>query len=220
MTFGLVLLNLPTSDKRVLGLSDLAQNNIPAEATPEAPATFEPQTPPETSTPSETPAPAMSEPTTPEPSAITAETAPTPSPENTIQTILEPGNTLNFPENISQTTTDKAVEEDSRLEGVVDPETKNNLIVEIASSQVKNLDKLTDNNDNTSANFVIQRLNNEIETAISNLNGLPDDKKASVQQKLNNFCNNSDPTLRVAVLSVPEEIQQDIEITRGLCQAL
>lgn len=222
LIFGIILLNLSNQDKKVLGLSSyLVQSEIPPEVTPE------PSTPPETAAPSETPteipsseipAPSIVESTIPQ--AIPSENSPEPEKLIQSQTILEPSKTINFTEDISQTTINKAAEEDIRLAAVVDSEAKNNLIIEIAANQVNRLDKLIDNQDNTSANFITQRLNSEIETAINNLNSLPDDKRSNVQQKLINFCNNSDPSLRTTELSAPEEIQQDVEITRGLCQGI
>lgn len=218
--FSFAVLSLSDQQRAVLGLSsNLAQADIvPPEVLPTETPTENPSP-----TPAESPAFEINASSTPMESASpigSPETSPGPENPTQSQIILDPSNTINSIENVSQNIIDQAVQEDSKLNTIVDPEAKNDFIIETSSNQVAALNELISNNSHTDANFTIQRLNSKIETAINNVASLPETNKNNALQKLTNFCKSADPSLRLLNLLAPEEIQQDIEITRGLCQGI
>ncbi len=161
--------------------------------------------------------------TSPKPSGeLTPTLTPTPSEESEVQTqaVLNPEELINSPDNINSESLAEAKKEDDQIEKTTDPQEQTKLLINFATDKVKDMSNFMKSDDFTSTNFAAIRFSDQIDKAISNLDKLPPKGQTATEKQLTNFCNQADQVLRTVELSVPEELEQDIQMTRGQCQKL
>ncbi len=182
-----------------------SDNQLPAPEITSQPTSQETVTQPN---PSENVSPATSF----EPSATPAETY-----ANQIASVLNPSDFLNSQESINQQAIDEAKTEDEQIRQVSDPGEQTKLLISFAVDKVKDINNSIKNDDFASTNFASQRFDADIDRAVANLQNLPPDQSKQLKKQLINFCTQADFILRSAELSVPEEVEQDLEINRAKC---
>ncbi len=119
------------------------------------------------------------------------------------------------PENIEQTYVDKAQDEDSQLAQAETPAETVPLLIDFANDKINDVGTLIENNDFTSANFTLQRINEQVDQALADLGGLDNQESAPLKQELIKFSEEADSVFRWQQLVVPENLEQDFEISRG-----
>jgi len=131
------------------------------------------------------------------------------------QTILTSGDIVSGPaENVNEKVQEKAASQDQKLENVKTPEEKTTLSIDFAKDSVKEIEQQIKNNDFSTTVFVVQRLSNQIDTALQNSQVSSNSKSI---QSLTKFCNQAEVSLRTQLLTVPGEAEQDFEIARAKC---
>ncbi len=128
--------------------------------------------------------------------------------------LTDVGNYTNL-DNIDQTYIDKAQVEDSQLEQTDSPAEAVPLLIDFASNKVDDIGTLIENNDFTSANFTLQRLNDQVDQALAEIGSLGGRENAPLKQELIKFSEQADSVFRWQQLIVPEKLEQDFEISRG-----
>ncbi len=129
--------------------------------------------------------------------------------------VLTDVGTYTNPDNIDQTYVDKAQSEDNQLAQTETPAEAVPLLIDFASNKVDDIGTLIENNDFTSANFTLQRLNEQVDQALSDIGSLDSREGASLKQELIKFSEQADSVFRWQQLIVPEKLEQDFEISRG-----
>ncbi len=129
--------------------------------------------------------------------------------------VLTDTGTYTNPDNIDQTYADNAQIEDGQLAQVETPAEAVPLLIDFANENVNDIGTLIQDNDFTSANFVIQRLNDQVDQAMANIGGLTNQESAPLKQQLIKFSEEADKLFRSQQLVVPESLEQDFEISRG-----
>lgn len=201
--------------------------------TPDNPSYFNdivnPTTPSSAEQPNQSPTPAQpnpSESTTP--TATPEQSSPTPQPSinpqevSPIQTaaVLNPQEVLNSLEALSPQAIDEAKKEEAQISQTTDPSDQTKLLINFTADKVKDISTSIKNDDFSSTNFASQRFNENIDRAYDNLQKLPPAQSLQLQRQLAGFCAQADFVLRSAELSVPEEVEQDLEINRAKCLSL
>jgi len=139
--------------------------------------------------------------------------------ESQIQTtaLLNAAETINNPDHIDPKSVEEIKTEEVKIDQAKTPEEKTSLLIDFAKDKVKDINSSTDNNDFATTLFATQRLTDQIRKAQDTIQQLPPDKKTNLTKQLASFCRQADLLLRSNQLSVPEDIEQDIEIGRGKC---
>ena len=133
------------------------------------------------------------------------------------QSVFSPEETLTSSENVNQDSINEAEKENEQLQKTLAPEQQSILLLGFAADKVGDIDKFLRTNDFASTNFATLRLTEEITKIQSVLQRVSVLKKQELSNQLKNLCSRADETLRSAEISVPEQSEQDIEITRGVC---
>lgn len=131
--------------------------------------------------------------------------------------VTNPGSSIETADNVAQTVIDKAGKEDQEIEAEQDPKQQTDSLINLAGEKVTDINQSISQNDFSTGSFLTQRLTNQIEKAQENLQKINPADKKSLEQKLKTFCKQADLGLKSEQLTVPEELEQDIEIARGLC---
>lgn len=199
--------------------------SAPAETTPEAaPETQPPETPPSETTPA--PEEALPTEITPE---VPAETPPAETPPATeeqaaapsieftsqeSQAISDAGSLTNV-DNIAPTEINKAQSEDAQLAQATTPEENASLLIDQVGNKTEDVSNLTENSDFTTTTFVTQRVDNQIDQALTEIGGLSPEAGAPLREKLVQLSETAEPIFRSEQLVVPDNLEQDLEIIRG-----
>jgi len=166
----------------------------------------------------------------------TSKESPTPSPENNADAspspttidfspnqttaVLEPDQLLSTPDSISEKTNTQVKQEEEKFSQAATPKEQTDLLVGFAKDKINEINTTSQNNDYASLNFSALRLNSQIQKIQELAKNLPPNENLSLNKQLQNFCRQSDFTLKSTQLTVPESSEQDIEITRGTCLSI
>ncbi len=131
--------------------------------------------------------------------------------------VTNPGSSVETADNVAQTVLDKARKEDQEIEAEQDPKQQTDSLINLAGEKVADINQSISQNDFSTGSFLTQRLTSQIEKAQENLQKINPADKKNMEQKLKTFCKQADLGLKSEQLAVPEELEQDIEIARGLC---
>ncbi len=134
---------------------------------------------------------------------------------NTESAALTDLGTNTNPENIGQTYVDKGQNEDGQLAQVETPAEAIPLLIDSANDNVNDVGDLIENGDFTSTNFTLQRINEQVDQALAYLGSLDSQKSAPLKKALIKFSEEADSMFRWQQLVVPENLEQDFEISRG-----
>lgn len=117
---------------------------------------------------------------------------------------------------ISDEFVEKSKLEQGALAQAVDPESQTSLLIQYATDKADDLNTLIEKNDLGTTNFVTQRLNDQLDGIIQNLDKISETEYAStLREKAAQLNEVIDPVLRADQLIVPETLEQDLEIARG-----
>ncbi len=168
---------------------------------------------------------------TPSPSITSVEEQTRENQQETVDTALESNSSPeNLPEINSKTAVEelekidvvaanKAEQEDRQLQEAKDPQQQTEALINFAKDKVVDINQKISGNDFSTVSFLIQRFSDQIDKAQDNLGQINIVAQAQVQKKLKTFCKQADLGLKTQQLIVPEDIEQDFEIARGLCLA-
>jgi hypothetical protein len=124
-------------------------------------------------------------------------------------------------ETISPQILTQAKNEQQQINNASSPEIKSNLLVTFAQDKINTITTQTTSNNFFNTLATNQWLNQQIDTLIQNEKNLGQSKSAlKTTQNVKTLCQNVDKTLRSAQLVVPEEFEQDLEISRSKCANL
>lgn len=117
---------------------------------------------------------------------------------------------------ISQNIINTAEKNDSQIDTAQTPETKVNALLSSEQEDLQLFNTSLHDNNYSDASFLTQRLINNIQ-AIQSTTPLVANRIA-VKTQLITFCTDANAQLRTQQFMVPEELEQDIEIARSICQ--
>lgn len=173
---------------------------------------------PEGNPPSETPSESPSPTETPQPSEMPTTTEETSSQMQTVAAgniVTNSEDLVSAPEGISSQAENKADQEDKSLENVT-PQQESSLLINYASDKISDINANIKTNDYSTASFLTQRLNDQINQT-QNIINTNSSAAPLAKQNLIKFCDKADLVLKTEQLAVPEELEQDIEIARAKC---
>ncbi len=195
---------------------------------PPGPNTENPANPPADNSLNEiifsTPSPQASE-TTAASSQPTSSEQPSPQPEQLQKSaqdnmaVLNTDEIVSSSEGINQQSVDEVKKEDQMLSQITDPAKQTAQLITFSADKVKDIHENIIKDDFSTTNFASQRFNDILGQAVKSLDQLTPKQAQDLKSKLNNFCNQADMVLRTAQLSVPEGMEQDLEINRANCLA-
>ncbi len=147
---------------------------------------------------------------------------PLPSEEQSLQvlqtmSLLNPADLISSPENINHESIEEAQKEEKKLAEAQTPAEQTELLIHFAKDKVRDIDTFLRIDDFASTNFAVQRLSLDIDKALETIQTMPLFQQFSLKKQLTSFCKQADEILRSAELLVPEESEQDIEMSRGAC---
>lgn len=119
-------------------------------------------------------------------------------------------------ENIETDVVTQAERNDKAINAATSPDQKSS---DLLTSEQEDLNLLTTtirNSNYASSSFLTQRLISNLQTFTTTLPTTAN--RISLQNQFITLCNQADTQLRTQQLTVPEELEQDIEITRSLCK--
>lgn len=122
---------------------------------------------------------------------------------------------ISSPIEVDKQTERKANQEDQSLENAT-AEKQQALLIDYASNKILDLAKTIKSDDYSTASFLTQRLNDQLDKAQNIIASNPTIANVG-RQSLKKFCSRADLILKTEQLAVPEELEQDIEIARGKC---
>jgi len=105
--------------------------------------------------------------------------------------------------------------EDTQLSDAQTPEAKTDLLINFANESVDDVNTSLEKNNFSGVNFLVQRLDDQITNALSQLEQAAPDQQPALQAKIQKFSQVADSEIRTQQLVVPEELEQDMEIARG-----
>lgn len=123
---------------------------------------------------------------------------------------------ISTPSDISTDSIQQAHQQDVEIHNASNPQQKTQTLLQAAKENVISVtDTIQQNNYSTEA-FLTERITDEVSSAITNAQAQTTQQKSTLNEvKL--FCKQADLTLKTQQLLVPQDLEQDIEITRGLC---
>ncbi|GEM_PF-5350618 len=133
------------------------------------------------------------------------------------EAVFTPEETLTSSEKVNQDSINEVEKENEQLKNTLVPEQQTTLLLRFATDKVDDIDKFLRTNDFASTNFATLRLTEHLLKTQAVLKQVSPSKRQGLNNQLKNFCAHADETLRSAEISVLEESEQDIEITRGIC---
>lgn len=232
---------LATNIRHMVGQVLSEETIVPPEPTPTDTPT---QTPTETPLPTETPTPIPETPTptsqqetptkTPtETPTVTQEAittsptekpSPSPTPEvsenQNIQAVVNSNDIISTPHEVDQSTIENAQHEDTIIETAQTPAREVELLTDAVAQKAIDMDFTIKEDDFSTTSFLTQRLTAQIEQATDTLKEVTPRVQQQLKQSLIVTCNKTDTLLKTEQLSVPEDLEPDIEIARGLCLTL
>lgn len=131
--------------------------------------------------------------------------------------VLNPEELTSSSESINPQAIDEVKKEEAVLDKIADPEKQTAQLLINSVDKIKDINQEIIKDDFASTNFASQRFNDQIDRALENINSLPKAQAQKLQVQLTKLCNQADLVLRNAELSVPEDLEQDLEINRGRC---
>jgi len=220
-------------------------DTTPAPPT-ETPPEVSPETPPDTTTPEqstpqeeaqpptsadETPAPNEAAPTqeiigdenaqesTPS-ATLLNEAAPETNPVSVPEFTPEETTAINESSSVVSTQIDDQIvqqtqQEEEQLGQTATPEEAAALTLQFADQKVSDIETSIQSDDFASTDFLIQRVTDQLDQALNNIGTLSEDN-TGLTQDLRDFSQRADTIFRSVQLVVPENLEQDFEIARGL----
>ncbi len=119
------------------------------------------------------------------------------------------------PEIINQDIIQKSALEEDMLSRASTKEQKGDLLVQLVNEKIDDINNSVGTKDFATLSYINQRLSDQIDVFTNNLQTLSPFKKKQLEQKFKIFSKNAETQLRSGQLVVPEELEQDLEITRG-----
>ncbi len=116
---------------------------------------------------------------------------------------------------ISSETVEKAKIEESQIAAAKTPEAQSALIISFADEKVDDISASLRKSNFAEVDFLIQRLNDQIDQAIDSIKHVSPEAQEGLRKKLVKFSREADADLRTQELLVPEELEQDMEISRA-----
>ena len=150
-------------------------------------------------------------------------TQPTQQESSVSQTVatLNPEEFTSSAENINPQVVEEVKKEEGKLDQLTDPQQQVEQLVTNSVDKIQDIHQTIIKDDFTDTNFASQRFNDQLDRTVAGLSNLPPAQGKSLKQQLITLCQKTlDPILRNAELSVPEDIEQDLEMNRGRCLAL
>lgn len=123
------------------------------------------------------------------------------------------------PQEISDSATQTAKQEDLTLTPSQAPQQKENNLITFAGNNIASLDNSLRQNDFSTSSFLTQRLSDQIDQTQQVLHTVSQADYTADKEKLAAFCKQADLTLKTQQLVVPEDMEQDIVIARAKCLA-
>ncbi len=119
------------------------------------------------------------------------------------------------PENVAEPVTEKAVAEDEQLAQIITPAEETESLINFAGQKDEEISALTEAGDFTTTDFVVQRINDQLDQALNNIGSLSAEDAAPLKEAIAALADKAEPVFRAEQLVVPEDLEQDLEITRG-----
>jgi hypothetical protein len=141
------------------------------------------------------------------------------NPANTAA-VINPDSVINTTQNLTQDTIDQVSQEETSINNETDPIAQTQILLDLGTNNVEALNDSIKMSNWSSVNFTTQRLNDVIDRASDNSNKAGSLENLALRQQISDLCETSDPILRVYALTVPQDLEQDIEIGRGKCLKL
>ena len=225
----------PTRNLAAILLAD--DESPPPEAPPESPP---PDSPPPESPPPESPPPEIPPAEVPPAEAPPAEIPPAPPenvnpdnqnpPETQPENQLLPGEqvnqqeanqisqagALNSPENVDPAVTAAVENQENQLAAIQDPVEKAGALIKFADEDISLIDQKVSPTDFASANILAQIITEHLDQALKQIGGLSFIQGRALKQKLAVIAEHADRIFRTEQLVVPEQMEQEFEITRGV----
>ncbi len=181
--------------------------------------------PPEPSGSSSSPAPSGAETPTLSPATSPQETgvttpSPTLSPQSSVSqtdAVLNPENVINNTEHIDKESVDAVKKEEDSISQAQTSDEKEKLLITFAKDKVNDIEKNLKQDDFATTAFAAIRLTDEIDRAAQEIQLAPAAQREKLTQQVSDFCRDADLQLKNQQLSVPEESEQDMEISRAKC---
>ncbi|GEM_PF-1837013 len=142
------------------------------------------------------------------------------SPESSVsqtEAILNPENVANNTEHIDKESVDAVKKEDDSISQAQTSDEKEKLLITFAKDKVNDIEKNLKEDDFTTTAFATTRLTDEIDRATQQIQQAPPAQREKLTQQVSVFCREADLQLKNQQLSVPEESEQDMEISRAKC---
>ncbi len=131
--------------------------------------------------------------------------------------VLNPEELTSSSESINPQAVDEVKKEEEVLDKINDPQKQTAQLLINSVDKIKDINQQIIKDDFASTNFASQRFNDQIDRALENINSLPKAQAQKLRVQLTKLCNQADLVLRNAELSVPEDLEQDLEINRSRC---
>jgi hypothetical protein len=141
------------------------------------------------------------------------------NPANTAA-VINPDSVINTTQNLTQDTIDEVNQEEQVINDETDLVAQTQLLLDLGTNNVEALNDSIQLSNWSNVNFTTQRLNDVIDRASDNSNKAGSLENLALKQQISDLCEASDPILRVYALTVPQDLEQDIEIGRGKCLKL
>jgi len=116
---------------------------------------------------------------------------------------------------ISSEAIEKAKIEENQIAAAKTPEAQSALIINFADEKVDDIGASLRKSNFAEVDFLIQRLNDQIDQAIDSVKHVSPEAQETLRKKLVKFSREADADLRNQELLVPEELEQDMEISRA-----
>ncbi len=105
--------------------------------------------------------------------------------------------------------------EENQIAQATTLEQREDLLIQFANEKVDDIGNSLQSQDFATTNFVVQRLNDQIDSFVANLANVSEADRADFESKFKQFSAVAEEQLRAQQLAVPEGLEQDIEISRG-----
>lgn len=134
--------------------------------------------------------------------------------------VLDTNQILTTPESISEKRSQDVQKEEAQLAQKTSPESQAPLVLNIIKDKPVQIDLDIKSGDFGSANFAASRMGDFVDKIQEIIKNLPPYQSSSIKKDIENLCAKSDYLLKSAQLMVPENSEQDFEITRGKCLSI
>lgn len=202
---------MPSLPADETGLTNSSDTSVPAPSGEMTPTSASSDTPTIETVNTVTPTPENQDASVVDTVNLTDNTAPVDS------AIVNPDTAVSNLSDIGNQTIQQAQQQDSEISASQPPQQQTQMLLQSAKENVITINDVVQQNAYATESFLAQRVTDEISKAIATSQNAPSAKTLSDVQL---FCKQADLSLRTEQLLVPQDLEQDIEIARGLCNSI